>query len=78
MEEYPVCVASAGVLQQDGTVAVFAILLVAVTHLLLTQGQEGLRRDQVGTAQEHSGRSQQAAAGQDLQNTHVKANNVVK
>lgn len=64
-------VASAGVFQQDGAVAVLAVPLLAVAGLLLTQFQERLGRNQVATVQEHSGRLQQTAAGQDLQHKQV-------
>lgn len=61
------CVARARVLQQDWTVAVFNVAVATVTRLLLTQRQEGLRRDQVGTVLKDPGRLQHAAAGQNLQ-----------
>lgn len=65
-------VARASVLQQDRTVTVFPALLVTVTCLLLAQQQERLRRDQVGTVQEHTRRLQHAAAGQNLhKRTHT-------
>lgn len=67
MEKYPLCMAGAGVLQQDGAVTVFAIPLVAVTRLPLTEFQERLGRHHVRTAQEHGGRLEQTAARQDLQ-----------
>lgn len=57
----------AGVLLEERTVAVFNILLVTVAHLLLTEQQESLRRDQVGALQKHTGRLQHATARQNLQ-----------
>lgn len=70
VQKYPVCLASAGVLQQDGAVTVLAIPLVAVTRLPLTEFQERLWRHQVRTVQEHRGSLEQTAAGQDLQHKH--------
>lgn len=67
VQKHPVCMASAGVLQQDGAVTVFAVTLVTVTHLSLTDFQECFGRHQVCTVEEHSGCPEQAAAGQDLQ-----------
>lgn len=67
MEKHPVCVTCAGILQQDWTVAVFNVAVVTVTRLPLTQRQEGLRRDQVGTVLKDAGRLQHATAGQNLQ-----------
>lgn len=65
-------VARARVLQQDWTVTVLALPLVTVARLLLTQQQEGLRRDQVGTVQKHIRRLQHAAAGQNLHKHTLK------
>lgn len=70
VEKHPMCMASAGVLQQDGAVTVFGVTLVAVAHLPLADFQECLRRHQVCTVEEDSGRPEQAAAGQDLQHKH--------
>lgn len=73
-EEYPVCVTRARVLQQDWAVTVLCLPPVTVACLLLTQRQERLGGDQVGTVQEHTGRLQHAAAGQNL-HKHTKQQN---
>lgn len=72
MKRYPVRATRASILQQDWTVTVFRVPVVAVTRLLLTQHQERLWRDQVGTVQEHAGRLQHAAAGQNLYQHTIK------
>lgn len=66
MKRYPVRTTRASILQQDWTVAVFLVPVVAVTRLLLTKHLKRLWRDQVGTVQEHAGRLQHVAAGQNL------------
>lgn len=66
-KKHPMCMTCAGVLLQERTVAVFNIPLVTVAHLLLTEQQESLRRDQVGALQKHTGCLQHATARQNLQ-----------
>lgn len=61
------CVTCASELQQERTVTVFNVSLVAVAQFLLTQEQERLRRDQMSAAEKNAGRLQLVTPGHDLQ-----------
>ena len=66
MQKNPMSVACSSVLQQDRTVTVLDVLLSTVAGLGLTQQQEGLRRDEVGTVEKHARGLQHPTAGQNL------------